>query len=449
MNDKILKDYRIAFCTLGCKVNAYESDAMMVLLKEAGAEIVDFDDTADVYIINTCSVTNIADRKSRQMISRAVKSGNGVVIATGCYVQAAKDDDLLRKTGVDALVGNNCKKDIVNIVYESINKKSFDGPVLHCTDIDHDKEYEEFALSERQGQTRAYLKIQDGCNQFCSYCIIPFARGRVRSRDVENAVCEAKKLAKLGYKELVLTGIHISSYQCNGLKVGDSLLFLLNELNKIDGIERIRLGSLEPRIVTREFAEGIAKLDKICPHFHLSLQSGSDTVLKRMNRKYTTEDYRNCCNELRRVYDNPSFTTDIIVGFPGETDEEFEETCEFAKEIGFSKIHVFKYSRRRGTVADKMPKQVPEDVKNKRSHRLIAIEEALGDTYRAGFIGKEQKILLEEIEVFDEKKYIIGYNERYVRCALPFGAGEAGTIAYAMESYQSEGVLFPDRTDAD
>ena len=429
MCEKKLSGIKISILTLGCKVNAYESDAMAALLKSEGAEMVDSIDPADVYIINTCSVTNIADRKSRQMLHRVRKmSENSIIIAAGCYIQALSEKER-EELNVDGVCGNNLKKDIVSVVTECLEKRKAEkeseennlkentlcGKVI---DISKDFEYEEFDESECASNTRAYLKIQDGCNQFCSYCIIPYTRGRIRSRKPCDVISEAKTLSDAGYKEIVLTGIHLSSYTAYGEKGGNALILLLNELSEIDGIKRIRLGSLEPRVVTHEFADKISKIEKLCPQFHLSLQSGSDTVLKRMNRKYVTAEYIAGCDELRRVYDNPAITTDIIVGFPGETEAEFSETVEFAKKVNFSRIHIFKYSRRRGTVADKMPGQIEEKVKSERSDILSKAEEKMAYDYAASFMGKTQNVLLEEEEKIDGVTYLTGYSERYVRCAV-------------------------------
>ncbi len=442
MCEKKLKGVRIAILSLGCKVNSYESDAMMSLLTAEGAEAVDFDKTADVYIINTCSVTNIADRKSRQMIHRAKKENPAsVVIAAGCYIQGITDKER-EELDIDGFVGNNKKDMIVEVVTECLKNAGNSGFVEEMSDIAKEKEYEELENFDKASHTRAYIKIQDGCNQFCSYCIIPYVRGRIRSRDPEKVLAEAMRLSTMGYKEIVLTGIHLSSYEAYGMKGGEALLELTGKLAEIPGICRIRLGSLEPRVVTKEFAERLSKNKKVCPHFHLSLQSGSDTVLKRMNRKYVSAEYAESCEALKRVYGNPAVTTDIIVGFPGETDAEFKETCDFAKKIGFSKIHVFKYSARRGTVAAKMPDKVGEEVKNLRSRELIAIEESMGREYAESFIGKPQLILLEEEEKKDGRDYLTGYNERYVRCAVPADGQVCGSFVTAVGMEVRDNVLF-------
>ncbi|MCR5585223.1 MAG: tRNA (N(6)-L-threonylcarbamoyladenosine(37)-C(2))-methylthiotransferase MtaB [Lachnospiraceae bacterium] len=442
MCEKKLDGVKIAILTLGCKVNAYESDAMMSLLTAEGAVATDFEQVADVYIINTCSVTNIADRKSRQMLHRAKKENpDSVVIAAGCYIQALNETER-EALGLDGIVGNNKKNKIVDVVLECLENRADRALVEEITDIAKEKQYEDLENNDKVSHTRAYIKIQDGCNQFCTYCIIPYTRGRIRSREPEKVLAETEHLVELGYKEIVLTGIHLSSYEGYGVKGGEALLKLMEEMAEIDGLERIRIGSLEPRVITKDFAERLSKNKKVCPHFHLSLQSGSDTVLKRMNRKYDSGDYELGCNELRKVYENPAITTDIIVGFPGETDEEFRETCEFAEKIGFSKIHVFKYSRRRGTVADRMPDQVREEVKNSRSRTLISIEESMGQAYACSFIGKEQKVLTEEEETIDGLKYLTGYTERYVRCAIPADGKVCGEFVTAVGKTVKDGILF-------
>jgi threonylcarbamoyladenosine tRNA methylthiotransferase MtaB len=444
MCGKKLDGVKIAILTLGCKVNAYESDAMMSLLTAEGAVATDFEQVADVYIINTCSVTNIADRKSRQMLHRAKKENpDSVVIAAGCYIQALSETER-EALGLDGIVGNNKKNMIADVVLECLKNRTDRGFVEEISDIAKEKEYEDLENIDRASHTRAYMKVQDGCNQFCTYCIIPYVRGRIRSREPENVLAETEHLVKLGYREIVLTGIHLSSYEAYGMKGGEALLRLMEEMAEVSGLERIRIGSLEPRVVTKDFAERLSKNKKVCPHFHLSLQSGSDTVLKRMNRKYNSGDYELGCNELRKVYENPSITTDIIVGFPGETEEEFGETCDFAEKIGFSKIHVFKYSRRRGTVADRMPDQVRDEVKNSRSRMLISIEEKMGLAYARSFIGKEQTVLTEEEETIDGRRYLTGYTERYVRCAIPAEGRKCGEFVTAVGKTVKDGILFFD-----
>ena len=412
-----IKEAKIAFLTLGCKVNSYETEAMQALLAAAGATLVEFNENADIYVVNTCSVTNMADRKSRQMLHRAKKKNpEALVVAAGCYAQTA-DETAMKETGIDVVIGNNQKKQIVEIL-----ENYMAGVENKRLEIGKETEYEELGLDTQVEHTRAYIKIQDGCNQFCSYCIIPYARGRIRSRNPEDVVKEVKRLAENGYQEIVLTGIHLSSYGRTSYEKlteesGMPLLSLIRQINEVEGIKRIRLGSLEPRIITEKFVKTLCEYKTVCPHFHLSLQSGSDTVLVRMNRKYTTTEYARSVDILKKYYDAPAITTDIIVGFPQETEEEFSETMEFAKRIGFSKIHVFKYSRRKGTVADKMSGQIEEQVKNERSERLMALEASLGEMYREQFLGREETVLFEESSVVDGKVCQVGYNERYVRIA--------------------------------
>lgn len=412
---------KAAFHNLGCKVNSYETEAMQQLLEDAGYEIVPFREGADVYIINTCSVTNIADRKSRQMLHRAKKMNpSAAVVAVGCYVQAA-GAELKKDEAVDLIVGNNQKKDLVQILDDYFADHENSGEIL---DIGHSQEYEELHIRRIADHTRAFIKVQDGCNQFCSYCIIPYTRGRVRSRRPEDIEHEVRGIAEAGYKEIVLTGIHLSSY---GVDFKDeqqeNLLTLIKRLDQIPGIERLRLGSLEPRIVTREFAKELARLRTICPHFHLSLQSGCDATLKRMNRRYNAAEYQACCEILREEFDNPAITTDVIVGFPGETEEEFAETERFLKAIHFYEMHIFKYSRRAGTRAADMPDQVPEGTKSVRSDILLALEKQQSLEYRGRFIGTEEEILLEEPIEIDGTKYMMGHTRQYVKGAVPYEEG--------------------------
>lgn len=412
---------KAAFHNLGCKVNSYETEAMQQLLEDAGYEIVPFREGADVYIINTCSVTNVADRKSRQMLHRAKKMNpSAAVVAVGCYVQAA-GAELKKDEAVDLIVGNNQKKDLVQILDDYFADHENSGEIL---DIGHSQEYEELHIRRIADHTRAFIKVQDGCNQFCSYCIIPYTRGRVRSRRPEDIEHEVRGIAEAGYKEIVLTGIHLSSY---GVDFKDeqkeNLLTLIKRLDQIPGIERLRLGSLEPRIVTREFAKELARLRTICPHFHLSLQSGCDATLKRMNRRYNAAEYQACCEILREEFDNPAITTDVIVGFPGETEEEFAETERFLKEIHFYEMHIFKYSRRAGTRAADMPDQVPEGTKSVRSDILLALEKQQSLEYRGRFLGTEEEILLEEPIEIDGTKYMMGHTRQYVKGAVPYEEG--------------------------
>lgn len=412
---------KAAFHNLGCKVNSYETEAMQQLLEDAGYEIVPFREGADVYIINTCSVTNVADRKSRQMLHRAKKMNpSAAVVAVGCYVQAA-GAELKKDEAVDLIVGNNQKKDLVEILDDYFADHENSGEIL---DIGHSQEYEELHIRRIADHTRAFIKVQDGCNQFCSYCIIPYTRGRVRSRRPEDIEREVRGIAEAGYKEIVLTGIHLSSY---GVDFKDeqkeNLLTLIKRLDQIPGIERLRLGSLEPRIVTREFAKELARLRTICPHFHLSLQSGCDATLKRMNRRYNAAEYQACCEILREEFDNPAITTDVIVGFPGETEEEFAETERFLKAIHFYEMHIFKYSRRAGTRAADMPDQVPEGTKSVRSDILLALEKQQSLEYRGRFLGIEEEILLEEPIEIDGTKYMMGHTRQYVKGAVPYEEG--------------------------
>ena len=412
---------KAAFHNLGCKVNSYETEAMQQLLEDAGYEIVPFREGADVYIINTCSVTNVADRKSRQMLHRAKKMNpSAAVVAVGCYVQAA-GAELKKDEAVDLIVCNNQKKDLVQILDDYFADHENSGEIL---DIGHSQEYEELHIRRIADHTRAFIKVQDGCNQFCSYCIIPYTRGRVRSRRPEDIEHEVRGIAEAGYKEIVLTGIHLSSY---GVDFKDeqqeNLLTLIKRLDQIPGIERLRLGSLEPRIVTREFAKELARLRTICPHFHLSLQSGCDATLKRMNRRYNAAEYQACCEILREEFDNPAITTDVIVGFPGETGEEFAETERFLKAIHFYEMHIFKYSRRAGTRAADMPDQVPEGIKSVRSDILLALEKQQSLEYRGRFLGTEEEILLEEPIEIDGTKYMMGHTRQYVKGAVPYEEG--------------------------
>lgn len=404
---------KVAFHTLGCKVNTYETDAMEQLLLSHGYEIVPFENSADIYIINTCSVTNMADRKSRQMIHKAKKKNpDAVVVAAGCYVQAAPND-VLADTGVDLIIGNNKKQDLVQILEDYFKDHRQEAVIA----IDQEKQYEELELNFVSDHTRAYIKVQDGCNQFCSYCIIPYTRGRIRSRAIDDVTAEIKRIAQNGTKEVVLTGIHLSSYG-KDFDNGENLLHLIQTVHQIEGIERIRLGSLEPRIITRDFAEELSKLEKFCPHFHLSLQSGCEATLKRMNRHYTPGEYYEKCKLLREVFDHPAITTDVIVGFPGETEQEFEQTREFLEQVHFYEMHIFKYSKRKGTKAAVMPDQVPEQIKTERSNRLLELDGALSREYREFWIGKEVTVLLEEEVTFDQISYMVGHTKEYVKAAV-------------------------------
>ncbi|MBO4416074.1 MAG: tRNA (N(6)-L-threonylcarbamoyladenosine(37)-C(2))-methylthiotransferase MtaB [Lachnospiraceae bacterium] len=450
----ILRDKKVCFLSLGCKVNAYETEVFRSRFEEHGAVTVSFEEGgADIVVINTCSVTNIADRKSRQMLHRARKlSPDAVIVAAGCYVQAV-GENAVKGSDADAAVGNERKDAIVEAAVEALlerNRRSDcvrnDGIVPENETAGSDlgkTETEDRDTAGKKDQketkvrnscherTRAFIKVTDGCNQFCAYCIIPYVRGRVRSRSIEDVVNEVAELEKEGYKEVVITGIHLSSYGVDFPEVsanyekavaegfsGEHLLKLIDEISGIQGIERIRLGSLEPRIITEDFMERIKNNPKVCPHFHLSLQSGSDSVLKRMKRHYGTKDYENACSIIREAYYQPSINTDIIVGFPGETGDEFMETVEFAKKIGFAKIHIFKYSRRKGTLADKMPDQITEEIKNERSSALGEIDIENHRKYISGFIGKHVRILTEQEETVDGKTMMTGLTERYVKVAI-------------------------------
>lgn len=412
---------KAALHNLGCKVNAYETEAMQQLLEDAGYEIVPFKEGADVYIINTCSVTNVADKKSRQMLHRAKKMNpESVVVAVGCYVQAAKEE-LEKDCAVDLIIGNNRKKDLAEV----LERYFYDhGEREEVIDIAASNEYEELHIRKIAGHTRAFIKVQDGCNQFCSYCIIPYTRGRVRSRAPEDVAAEVEGLARAGYKEIVLTGIHLSSYGVDFPEERkENLLSLVKRLSRTEGIERIRLGSLEPRIITEEFAAALAGLGTVCPHFHLSLQSGCNATLARMNRRYTSEDYLEGCRILRNYFENPAITTDVIVGFPGETEREFEITKEFLEKVGFYEMHIFKYSLRAGTRAAAMENQVPEQVKAARSEILLSLEQKMSAAYRESFMGKETEVLLEEPVVIDGQTFMAGYTREYVRAAVRFRDG--------------------------
>ena len=415
---------KAALHNLGCKVNAYETEAMQQLLEEAGYEIVPFQEKADVYVINTCSVTNIADRKSRQMLHRAKKMNpDAVVVAAGCYVQAA-GEELKKDAAIDVIIGNNRKKDLVPLLDEYFAGKHVEEDSL--IDIGKTREYEALHINKIADHTRAFIKIQDGCNQFCSYCIIPYTRGRVRSRKPEEIMEEIKGLVDKGYREVVLTGIHLSSY---GLDLdGITLLDLMVKIDKIQGLERLRLGSLEPRIVTEEFTRTLAGLRTICPHFHLSLQSGCDATLKRMNRRYTTEEYEKGCQILRKYFDRPAITTDVIVGFPQETEEEFAQTIEFLKRIHFYEMHVFKYSRRAGTRAADMPGQLTENQKGQRSDVLLKLDQEMSLEYRRSFLGEEKEVLMEEKIVIDGTEYLVGHTREYVKAAIPWEEGKKGAM---------------------
>ena len=409
---------RVALHNLGCKVNAYEIEAMQQLLEEAGYEIVPFEPGADIYVINTCTVTNIADRKSRQMLHKAKKMNpEAIVVATGCYVQTG-GDKLEKDEAIALVLGNNQKINIVEALAEYAENKPGHGS--HVIKINQTKEYEDLSIDHTAEHVRAYIKVQDGCNQFCTYCIIPYARGRVRSRNIESVLKEVHSLAEKGYKEVVLTGIHLSSYGVDfPEEKKETLLSLIRAVHEIEGIQRIRLGSLEPGIVTREFAEGIAALPKVCPHFHLSLQSGCDETLERMNRRYRSGEYRERCELLREVYGNPALTTDVIVGFPQESEEEFQKSYDFVDGIHFYETHIFKYSRRQGTKAAAMDGQLTEAEKARRSEKMIEMHHRHASDYEKSMIGKELEVLIEEEYTNDGRTWYLGHSREYIKTAVP------------------------------
>lgn len=427
---------RAAFHTLGCKVNAYETEAMEELLQTAGYDIVPFTEQADVYVVNTCSVTNMAERKSRQMLHRAKKlNPEAVVVATGCYVQVS-EEEARADAAVDLVLGNNQKRQIVTALDAYFEGRTFDDVLA---DVEKEQ-YEELEVSTVLEHTRAFVKVQDGCNQFCSYCIIPYARGRVRSRRMENVIAEIKRLAEAGIQEVVLTGIHLSSY---GREIdGEShLIELIEAIHPIDGISRIRLGSLEPRIITEEFVGRLKKLYKVCPHFHLSLQSGCEETLKRMNRHYTPEEYYEKCKLLRAAFENPAITTDVIVGFPGETDEEFDKTRQFLEKVHFYEMHIFRYSRRKGTRADKMENQIPEEIKAQRSGVLSSLESQMTKEFRTKWTGTCVKVLLEERQEINGVSYMVGHTPEYIKCAVETDAPDNTIIDAIIEGELTADVM--------
>ncbi len=390
---------KAALHNLGCKVNAYETEAMRQILEEAGYEIVDFSQKADVYVVNTCSVTNMADRKSRQMLHRAKKKNpDSIVVAAGCYVQT-KTKEVQTDPAVDLIVGNNQKHRLAEAIadYERDRTKR-----NSLTGINGRQPYETLHMTKTAEHTRAFIKVQDGCNQFCSYCIIPYARGRVRSRKAEDVLQEVRALAENGYQEIVLTGIHLSSF---GTDTGEKLPKLLEDLSAVE----IRLGSLEPRIITEDFVKLLSETEKICPHFHLSLQSGCDATLRRMNRKYDTDMYQKSCGLLRKYFEHPAITTDVIAGFPGETEEEFAATERFVRQIHFYEMHIFKFSVREGTKAAAMPNQIPEQIKTIRSERLIALADQMSEEFRSYYIGRDVEVLMEEPFESEGRRYFAGY----------------------------------------
>ena len=433
---------RVALHNLGCIVNAYEIEAMQQLLEEAGYEIVPFEPGADIYVINTCTVTNIADRKSRQMLHKAKKmNSEAIVVATGCYVQTG-GDKLEKDEAIDLVLGNNQKINIVEALAEYAENKPGHGS--HVIKINQTKEYEDLSIDHTAEHVRAYIKVQDGCNQFCTYCIIPYARGRVRSRNIESVLKEVHSLAEKGYKEVVLTGIHLSSYGVDfPEEKKETLLSLIRAVHEIEGIQRIRLGSLEPGIVTREFAEGIAALPKVCPHFHLSLQSGCDETLERMNRRYRSGEYRERCELLREVYENPALTTDVIVGFPQESEEEFQKSYDFVDGIHFYETHIFKYSRRQGTKAAAMDGQLTEAEKARRSEKMIEMHHRHAKDYERSMLGKELEVLIEEEYTKDGQIWYLGHSREYIKTAVPKSEnyGVNDIVRVKAESFLEEHIM--------
>lgn len=406
---------KVALHNLGCKVNAYETEAMQQLLEAAGYEIVPFAPGADVYVINTCTVTNIADRKSRQMLHKAKKMNpEAVVVAAGCYVQAGKEK-AEADPSIDLIIGNNKKQDLISVLEQYLETKERREEMI---DISHTKEYEKLQIDRTEEHTRAYIKVQDGCNQFCTYCVIPYARGRVRSRKTADVVREVERLAISGCQEVVLTGIHLSSYGVDRKEDGETLLFLIQAVHQVEGIKRIRLGSLEPGIVTEEFAKELSQLKKMCPHFHLSLQSGCTDTLKRMNRRYTAQEYAEKCEILRKYFSCPALTTDVITGFPGETEEEFSQSRDFVEKIGFYETHIFPYSRREGTKAAGMPEQLPEGIKKERSRVLIEIGMKHQREFMEKFLGQKREVLFEERQDIQGTAYWVGHTMEYLKVAV-------------------------------
>ena len=434
----------VAFHNLGCKVNSYETDIMQQKFTENGFRVVPFGQKADVYVINTCTVTNIADRKSRQMLHKAkAMNPDAVVIATGCYVQT-DTEGVLKDASVDIAIGNNEKARVIEILKEYLEKHEKTSSIL---DIMHTSEYETMTLTDTAERTRAYIKIQDGCNQFCTYCLIPFARGPVRSRDKDEILKEIDALSKKGYKEFVLTGIHVSSYGVTrpGHLEENTLADLLEAINALPDVKRIRLSSLEPRVMTEDFVRRISALKKLCPHFHLSLQSGCDDTLKRMNRHYNCDEFLAGVKLLRKYFNDPAITTDVIVGFPGETDEEFDKSLSFCKTVGFYEMHIFKYSKRKGTVAEKMPDQVSGTVKDARSDKMEALERVMSEDFRKRHIGKPAEVLFEEEKTISGKKYFIGHTPEYIKVAKPADMDYSDTILTVTPvSFLADDILLTD-----
>lgn len=419
----------IAFHNLGCKVNSYETDAMAQKCVEKGYKIVDFEQKADIYVVNTCSVTNIADRKSRQMLHKAKKQNpDSVVVAVGCFVQA-NPEEVAKDEAIDLIVGNNKKKDLFEIVEEYLNQKSVSKDLEGTTVTDvHHCDYEELKINKSEEHSRVFVKIQDGCDRYCTYCIIPYVRGNLRSRKPEDVVSEIKEIAANGYREVVITGIHLSSYGKDFLKDGkpsldysgnaDYLINLLKDINEIEGIDRIRIGSFEPMILSEVFVSKLSKITKLCPHFHISLQSGCDSVLKRMNRHYDTKEFYEKTVLLREYFPGCALTTDVIAGFPGETKEEFEETYEYLKKIKFFETHIFPYSRRKGTIADKMAGQLTMNEKKERVTKLLELDAKLSREYRESKLGETDNIIVEEIKTINGANYYVGHTPEYVMVAL-------------------------------
>ena len=438
---------KVAFHTLGCKVNIYETEAMQELMQRAGYSIVDFDDKADIYVVNTCSVTNMADRKSRQMLHKAKKDNpEAIVVAVGCYVQAAAKS-IKQDEKIDIIIGNNMKNkiaDIINNYYEHQDPDTVDISGDFVLDISKIKEYEEFRVLKHKEHTRAFIKIQDGCNQFCSYCIIPYTRGRVRSRSIEEIEKEVRDLVNVGYKEVVLTGIHISSY---GLDFEEKikLIELVEAVAKIEGVKRLRISSLEPRVVTEEFVKRLSKLENFCPHFHLSLQSGSDTTLKAMSRRYSALEFKEGVRLIRKYFDMPALTTDIIAGFPSETKEDFIESLEYIKDIEFFELHVFPYSKREGTKAATMKETLGNKDKTRRVNLLLAMQKSITRKFLEAKMGSVVEVLIEGEFEHEGRKYILGHSKEYIKVALPYKEAARNAIINArLKSFIKDDIILAD-----
>lgn len=435
LNEHLNTDKTAAFLTLGCKVNTYDTEAIMEIFEKGGYQIVPFDTKADVYVVNTCTVTHLGDRKSRSMLRRARRMNpDAVIVAMGCYVQVAPQE-VSAIEEVDLLIGTQKRKEILHYIDQyrcSQQKQSY------VSDIMHEHDFEDLSISETKGKTRAFIKIQEGCSQFCTYCIVPFARGPVRSRPAADVIAEVKRVRDHGYKEVVLTGIHIASWGIDFAEK-DNLITLIQAVDRVDGIERIRLGSLEPLLITEEFAEKLSAIDKFCPHFHLSLQSGSDSVLKRMGRRYTTQQYTEIVDRIRRFFTLPAITTDIMVGFPGETEEEFQETLDFVRAIGFYQVHVFKYSRREGTRAAGYPDQIDDQIKTQRSHQLTAVAKGEERRFLEANDGRITDVLYEK---GDDEGHYTGHTANYIPVILKTDQKIDGKILKTALSYkQSEYMM--------